>query len=204
MTQPGEAIGHTETFPLYGGRSSLNLVATLGKRHTEPFERLVDRDALAEWLVLAGLLSAELAERPIAEGQLQDARDLREVVYRLVRATMDGRPLDAVDVELINDTAAGPDLAPQLTSDDSGLPGQGACRVVGRPVDAALSTVARDAIQLLTGPRTSRIKKCENPDCSILFFDDSQSGNRRWCSMDRCGNLAKIGGYRKRKSTPVQ
>ncbi|MFF1909458.1 CGNR zinc finger domain-containing protein [Kitasatospora sp. NPDC058218] len=36
------------------------------------------------------------------------------------------------------------------------------------------------------------------PDCSLLFLDDSQARRRRWCSMDRCGNLAKIAGYRAR------
>jgi predicted RNA-binding Zn ribbon-like protein len=69
----------------------------------------------------------------------------------------------------------------------------------GHPFDAALSTVARDAIDLLTGPRADRVKECEHPDCSLLFLDDSQSGNRRWCSMERCGNLAKISGYRTRR-----
>jgi predicted RNA-binding Zn ribbon-like protein len=193
MTQIGEAIGQSETFPLFGGRSSLNLVATLGRRHSAPVERIPDEEALAEWLVLAGLLAADVAAEPIEEGQVRDARELREVVYRLVRAIMAGQALDDGDIALINDVAAGPDLAPQLRGDASGAVG-----IIGSPVDAALSTVARDAINLLTGPRTSRIKECSNPDCSLLFFDDSQSGNRRWCSMDRCGNLAKIGGYRKR------
>jgi predicted RNA-binding Zn ribbon-like protein len=66
------------------------------------------------------------------------------------------------------------------------------------PVDAALATLARDVVDLLNGSRTPRIKECEHPDCSLLFFDDSQSGRRRWCSMERCGNLVKIAGYRQR------
>jgi predicted RNA-binding Zn ribbon-like protein len=193
MTRTGEAVGQSEKFPMSGGRSSLDLAATLGKRHTVPVERIPDGSAFAEWLVLAGVLTADAAAEPIEEGQLRDARELREGIYRLVRAVMAGQPLDDVDVALINDFAARPDLSPQLRSDASAAIG-----IVGSPVDAALSTIARDAITLLTGPRTARIKECSKPECSLLFFDDSQSGNRRWCSMDRCGNLAKIGGYRKR------
>lgn len=67
-----------------------------------------------------------------------------------------------------------------------------------RPGPAALATVARDAVLLAGGPLLARVKKCENPDCSLLFLDDSQARRRRWCSMDRCGNLAKVAGYRSR------
>jgi predicted RNA-binding Zn ribbon-like protein len=58
--------------------------------------------------------------------------------------------------------------------------------------------VARDAVLLVGGPLLARVKECENPECSLLFLDDSQARRRRWCSMDRCGNLAKVAGYRSR------
>ncbi|WP_442806810.1 CGNR zinc finger domain-containing protein [Streptomyces sp. NBC_01750] len=29
-------------------------------------------------------------------------------------------------------------------------------------------------------------------------MDDSQARRRRWCSMERCGNLAKVAEYRSR------
>ncbi|HEX4362409.1 MAG TPA: ABATE domain-containing protein [Pseudonocardia sp.] len=184
-------------FVLLGGRPCLDLVGTLGRRHAEPVERVPDAATLAEWLVAAGVL----ATRPAAtDGQLGDIRDLREAVHRLTRATMTGQPWAGADVTLVNEVAARPDLAPQLPTDlDAAATAEPAThRAPGHPVDAALATLARDAVALLTGARTARIKECEYPDCSLLFFDDSQSGARRWCSMDRCGNLAKIAGYRKR------
>ncbi|MDT7658136.1 MAG: hypothetical protein QOF38_2851, partial [Pseudonocardiales bacterium] len=52
---------------------------------------------------------------------------------------------------------------------------------------------------LLGGARATRIKECAHPDCSLVFLDETQSGRRRWCSMDRCGNLVKIKGYRERR-----
>jgi predicted RNA-binding Zn ribbon-like protein len=63
----------------------------------------------------------------------------------------------------------------------------------------ALATIARDAVRLLGGPRATRIKECEHPDCSLVFLDETQSGRRRWCSMARCGNLVKIKSYRERR-----
>jgi predicted RNA-binding Zn ribbon-like protein len=59
--------------------------------------------------------------------------------------------------------------------------------------------IARDAIRLLGGPQASRIKECQHPDCSLVFLDETQSARRRWCSMERCGNLVKTAGYRARR-----
>ncbi|MFG2729463.1 CGNR zinc finger domain-containing protein [Streptomyces canus] len=175
-------------FPFIGGRPCLDFAATLGKRHSTPLERLPDTAALARWITQAELATDEGAARVTAR-DLTDARLLREALYGLVRAVMAGREPDPADVERVNAVAAQPDLAPQL----------GPVRWTARsPARAALATVARDAVLLVRGPLLERVKECENPDCSLLFLDDSQARRRRWCSMDRCGNLAKIAGYRSR------
>jgi predicted RNA-binding Zn ribbon-like protein len=92
---------------------------------------------------------------------------------------------------VVNGFAAQADLPPRLAMDADG-------RVVtalraGSP-SQALATIARDAARLLGGPRATRIKECEHPDCSLVFLDETQSGRRRWCSVDRCGNLVKDQG----------
>ncbi|MFF4272675.1 CGNR zinc finger domain-containing protein [Streptomyces sp. NPDC001536] len=175
-------------FPFVGGRPCLDFVATLGKRHATPKERLPDPAALARWLTEAELAVGEEPAQVTAR-DLADARVLREAVNRLVRTAMAGREPEAADVELVNEAAAKPDLAPQL----------GEARWTARhPARAALATVARDAVLLAGGPLIERVKECGNPDCSLLFLDDSQARRRRWCSMERCGNLAKVSGYRSR------
>ncbi|MGP4017932.1 CGNR zinc finger domain-containing protein [Saccharopolyspora sp. 5N708] len=35
------------------------------------------------------------------------------------------------------------------------------------------------------------MKNCEGPGCAGLFLDTSRAGNRRWCSMNTCGNKVK-------------
>ncbi|SOE07220.1 ABATE domain-containing protein [Streptomyces sp. Ag109_G2-15] len=185
MTQPSDPA---LAFPFLGGRPCLDFVATLGKRHATPLERLPDPGALGRWIAEAGL-AAEDGPLPVTSRDLGDARALREAVYRVVRSAMAGRESDAADVALVNEVAARPDLAPQL----------GPRRWTARhPVRAALATVARDTVLLVGGPLLERVKECGNPDCSLLFLDDSQARRRRWCSMERCGNLAKVAGYRSR------
>ncbi|WP_225097546.1 ABATE domain-containing protein [Streptomyces sp. CoH27] len=185
MTQPADPA---LAFPFVGGRPCLDFVATLGKRHATPVERIPDPAALARWITEAGLAVAD-EPAPVAVRDLAEARALREAVYRVLRAAMAGREPETADVALVNEVAARPDLAPQL----------GRRRwAARRPARAALATVARDAVLLVGGPLLERVKECGNPDCSLLFLDDSQARRRRWCSMERCGNLAKIAGYRSR------
>jgi len=175
-------------FPFIGGRPCLDFVATLGRRHATPLERIPDPAALARWFAEAELAAGDGPVRVTAR-DLADARVLREALHRVVRAAMAGQAPVPADVELVNETAARPDLAPQL----------GPARWTARqPARAALATVARDAVLLVGSPLLERVKKCENPDCSLLFLDDSQARRRRWCSMERCGNLAKVAGYRSR------
>ncbi|RPF38692.1 putative RNA-binding Zn ribbon-like protein [Streptomyces sp. TLI_185] len=181
-------------FPFIGGRPCLNFVATLGRRHSSAaLERLPDPAALARWFTEAEL-AADGAPVRVTARDLAGARLLREALYRLVRTSMAGQEPEPADVELINEAAARPDLAPQL----------GAVRWTARqPARAALATVARDAVLLARSPLLERVKECENPGCSLLFLDDSQARRRRWCSMDRCGNLAKVAGYRSRSRAAV-
>lgn len=196
-------------FPFLGGRLCLDLIATLGKRHADPVERLPDPHSLAQWLAAAELLpdGTEPDRLVVGDGQLQTARALREAVNRLVRGVLATQPTDSkahgsgggdeADVALVNDLATWPDPVPQL-----GPPGPAGHRLrwaAHQPVDAALSAIARDAVVLLAGEQVVRVKECAHSDCSLLFLDDTQAGRRRWCSMDRCGNLSKVTRYRSRR-----
>ncbi|MFI7439716.1 CGNR zinc finger domain-containing protein [Nonomuraea indica] len=63
---------------------------------------------------------------------------------------------------------------------------------------AALSTVARQAVELLGGPQAVPIKECGAGTCTRLYVDTSRGRARRWCDMQECGNRAKAAGFRAR------
>jgi predicted RNA-binding Zn ribbon-like protein len=184
-----------DAFVLLGGRLSLNLVATLGRRHTgDPVERVPDPESLGRWLVAAGVVREPAA---VSDRQLVDARALREAIYQVVRASMEHRAADQAALDVVNSFARRPDLPPQLHCEGAVLGVEsGGSR---DPVAGALATLARDAVLLLGGPHAGRIKECDHPDCSTLFVDETQAGRRRWCSMERCGNQIKVAGYRRRR-----
>jgi predicted RNA-binding Zn ribbon-like protein len=71
---------------------------------------------------------------------------------------------------------------------------------VRRPLVAAqvLSLLARDAVDLFARPLANRIRVCAAPDCGLLYLDQSRSGTRQWCSVQRCGTRAKVRAHRER------
>ena len=66
-------------------------------------------------------------------------------------------------------------------------------------VPQALSTIARDAVDLFSPANAGRIRVCSGDDCGMVYLDTSRAASRRWCSMQRCGNRAKVRAHRARK-----
>ncbi|RXT04958.1 CGNR zinc finger domain-containing protein [Ammoniphilus sp. CFH 90114] len=44
-----------------------------------------------------------------------------------------------------------------------------------------------------------RIRSCSHEECILFFVDVSKGGKRRWCSMESCGNRAKVSNFYSRK-----
>jgi len=169
------------------GRLCLDFVATVGERWRRSFERLLTPEDLARWLVESGWLEVP---PPVSGRQLASARRLRESINRLARPGIEPEPGDR---DRLNRWSARPALAPQLRGDGS------VEWIAQRPVEAMLATIARDAVDLLSGPLAARIRECGASDCALLFLDTSRPGRRRWCSTEACGNRARTKAYRERR-----
>jgi predicted RNA-binding Zn ribbon-like protein len=138
---------------------------------------------------------AERFERlPIAEigeRELVDALALRAAIARLAAASADRVGLAPDDVDTLNLFAATPDVPPVLAGGRRQA-GAGSIRV-----GQALSSLARDAVAIM-GADDDRLRRCDAEDCRMVFHDESRTGTRRWCSMARCGNRAKVRAFRQR------
>ncbi|TAL40976.1 MAG: hypothetical protein EPN91_11825 [Salinibacterium sp.] len=141
-------------------------------------------------------LSSWLIERfeefdgAVTERELADAKALRETIARAVIAISRGADPAGEDVDLINLFAATPDIPPVLA---------GGRRQAGRSrvrVGQTLSALARECVEVFSPDESERIRECAAFDCSYVFYDESRSNNRRWCSMQRCGNRAKVRTHR--------
>jgi predicted RNA-binding Zn ribbon-like protein len=127
------------------------------------------------------------------DDDLDLALRLQSAIWGTADALIDRRPIPEGDREVLNELAAQPGLVPRL------LPGPTRTWVGFQGVRSVMSSVARDAVDVLGGPRAARLKRCEGSRCALLFVDTSRSGRRRWCSMDRCGNRAKVAAHRRRR-----
>ncbi|RSS43741.1 hypothetical protein EF902_17835 [Streptomyces sp. WAC05858] len=169
------------------GNPALDFAATLRARRSVRFEMFVSPDRLDAWYLESGIVDTVSASQ---HADVERAVALREAIYELVTARGAGEPYGSEALAVVNDTAREPAAAPQLTAS-------------GRRTDAtsqeALSTVARHAVELLSGPDVPLLKECGNPECTRVYIDRSRGGRRQWCAMDLCGNKLKAAAYRARK-----
>jgi predicted RNA-binding Zn ribbon-like protein len=176
------------------GRPCLDLVHTGGEGALARWEIVHDSDDLARLLgVILGL-----PPLPANEADLAAMRPLRaaftRIAYDLAEGSRPPIPIDPPrpdDVATVNAAAAAPPLVPALRPD-------GGTTFVAPTAAAALSTLARDAVDLFGGPLARRIRVCAAENCGLLLVDTSRPGRRRWCSMELCGNRAKIRTHRSR------
>lgn len=178
------------------GRISLDFVRTLKHRGTPwAVEELIDPAALNDWVDQCGPFDQPVIDADTAHAAM--ARALREAVHEMIcvartpagpRACSDGAR------RVINEMAARAVPAPSMDA---------TARLrwnADEPVLATLAMVARDALDLVTSPLIGRVRGCANPECGALFLDSSRPGQRRWCSMSTCGNLAKKSALRLRSA----
>lgn len=169
------------SFRFDAGAVCLELLTSGGARNYPGYEALRAPEDLARWLATCRL---RIEDVRVADDDVPAARQLRAAVWAATLATIDGRPLPRPSVAMINELAAPAPPTPLLVGDRRGW----AIDVTGAQ---ALSAIARDAIDLFGGGYAARVRECASDNCSLVFVDLSRPGQRRWCSMDRCGNRAK-------------
>ncbi len=68
----------------------------------------------------------------------------------------------------------------------------------GRSLRLPLARLALAIASLHAIPVERQIGQCEGDPCGGFFLNTSRSKPRRWCSMDSCGNRAKVKQFRSR------
>jgi predicted RNA-binding Zn ribbon-like protein len=184
--------GEWARFIFIAGRLCIDFTQTGGQSGKRAvWERFHQPSDLADWFAESPLQLEGIRVNP---EEFETALSLREAIWRVAQAIRQNETPLAKDIEVINHVASAPDLPPQLVLD-------GLKQTWHSPATATatLSIIARDAIDLFSGELRSRIRECANPKCGLIFVDASRPGERRWCLMKRCGNMAKTSQYRKSK-----
>jgi predicted RNA-binding Zn ribbon-like protein len=162
------------------GRMCLDLTHTGGEGEAARWEILHEPVDAARFLGI--IVEAEPPE--VGESEMTAIRTLRQALSDLARSRAVGARRPSGVVGIINAAATEPPLVPRLEADSSS-------RLMPGNATQALSTIARDAVDLFSSPLADRIRICAADDCGLLYVDTSRPGTRRWCSMDWCGDRAK-------------
>lgn len=165
---------------------ALALVNTRTVRPTGAFDDLAEPAAALDWLTATGLLPAR---RSLTAGEAGRLRTLRECVRELFAARLAGEAPDRTALAELNGALAAAPFTGRLHWDGAG----DGPRLESRPaggtaLDAALTRLARDAAELLSGPQAEAIAACAAGDCIRYFL--RTHGARQWCSQ-RCGDRVR-------------
>lgn len=182
-----------------GGHPALDFVNTwAGWAQVEGRDYLGTYDHLAVWTSVSGLVDTEAAaalrrraaaRKAEAEAILKEAKRFRVDLHTLALAPNDPSALRGVNhvvrravgqAELVPGTGAGE--APRWS--------------IGGGLERPLLAVAWAASELLTREDLSAVRACPGDDCGWVFLDPR--GRRRWCSMQWCGNRAKVRAHAER------
>jgi predicted RNA-binding Zn ribbon-like protein len=165
-------------------------------------------DALSTTAHLQAWLAAVFPDRPAPEpgpDELARVRTLRDALRRLAATlTNDTRPAASsatTDVHRavadVNSAAQQAPTWPQLAYRDGEL--NRTTAGITTPAKRALSSIARDAIDLLAGDEPIALRACHAPGC-VLYFVKGHP-RREWCSV-ACGNRARAARHYRRHRTP--
>jgi predicted RNA-binding Zn ribbon-like protein len=188
-------------FLFLSNHRALDFLNTRPVMDGQPVELLLDGPALARWLATAGLVSpshsARLQRRwsGAAPTRLEKLRDLRERFRKAVIAIEAGGKPPAKFVREVNRLLLDFPFVDQLVPGESGLE-QRKWFAAEDPEDA-FAPIAHAMADLLSNVPADRLRQCRG--CILHFYDTSKKGTRQWCSMNICGNRAKVAAFAERK-----
>ena len=161
-------------------------------------------DDLARWAEEAKLLSAEEAAQVAVRGAdeagaqaLRQARALRRMLREVAEELVEGREVQAESLAEINRHLARRGGHLELAAREGGF--EKRFRAPLREPRDVVARVAEAAADFLCERDLSRVKKCGNPACVLVFLDTTKSRTRRWCSMGQCGNRHKAAAHYARR-----
>ena len=190
-----------------GGHPALDFINTVDPREgEEKVEYLRSFDDLIDWAQGAGVLKRHEAREAKREAG-RDARAaaraldrtlaLREAMYLIFAAVVARRPVPADGVDELESSYRQAMAHSHLARSAAAFHWR-----VGGGLDQVRFHIARETVALLESDRLGRIKRCPggSGECGWLFLDRSKNASRRWCSMEGCGNCAKVRRFHRRQT----
>lgn len=194
-----------------GDHPALDFVNSTATPSRDRIELIADGPGYLRWLQLTGLVSK--AERQAVRSRFSPAEldraataavELREWLRPVIAAWADADPdmPDEHTLARLNTMLAADSRHAEITR--SGETITITDRRTWETPQALLAPPAHAAADLLANGDRSLVRKCEGPACTLWFYDRTKAHQRRWCTMDICGNRAKARSHRARLAGRAQ
>lgn len=189
------------------GELSLDLANTIDWRSSEsPLELLGSYADLLRWGRHTGILkereARELAREAASHPEkavavLKRVVALRETLFRIFSAVVEGEQTGAADLDFLNRSLA--EALARLKLRQEGKRYEWEWKGGGADLERIVWPVIRSASEFLTSNELSRLRLCQGEGCAWLFVDTSRNKRRRWCTMEICGNRSKARRHYEKK-----
>jgi predicted RNA-binding Zn ribbon-like protein len=123
--------------------------------------------------------------------------ELRQAVREILDAHITGIPPGAAALDQVNRVAASVSSTRRLVQTSAGWAAETTRHSrADQPYHFALAAVAESLIDLLVGPGQSRLRRCQNPTCSMLFV--AGDARRKFCTQNICANRTRVARHYRR------
>lgn len=178
----------------------LDFTNTVGWHASEnPTEWIHNYKDLLEWCSRINLITQEkklILTKESERLHLQSsivynlALELRECLYRIFCNAIENKPINHADLYIFNQhlhnsfrhltlRARGNKYYPEFNDSNT--------------LDSVLWPIVKSALELITSDKLlTKLKQCGGGACGWIFLDTSRNRSRKWCSMNDCGNRAKV------------
>ncbi|MEZ0212560.1 MAG: CGNR zinc finger domain-containing protein [Xanthobacteraceae bacterium] len=188
-----EAGDIRDGMPFVGGRLWIDLVNSAPRAFGD---FLATPEGWARWAAAAGPAGAAFHVPPDG-AEAEAARELRHALAGLFEDLSRERAPTQAAVDQLNHQLENVTVRRRIERRDGGLDVHEYLSGVQSP----LAAVADDVADFIRAYEPARMRHCSEPSCTLVFYDTSRNGARRWCSMALCGNRHKVRNHRARKAS---
>lgn len=193
------------SFYFIGNHVVLDFINTKAAANGKPVDLLGTYFDLLNWLSKAKFFTQDEIEafldrwsnRAESNYIVDLAKELRDELASIVQRYQQHKEISEQQLENINHLLQHQVMTTQLKRENNHFIRNHQI-LIKQPHDL-LIPIAQAAVDFFCNYDLSLIKKCANPDCVLIFYDNSKNGTRRWCSQKACGNRMKVNAYLERQ-----
>lgn len=129
--------------------------------------------------------------------EMDDLKQLRAHMLQIVQKLTVNESADPANLEGLNRVLSGGPMILRIKEANSSF------HLEFSPLRAGWSRIgaeiAASFCRFLAENDPSRLRICENPDCRVIYYDESRNRSKRFCDDKACGNLMKVRRFRARQ-----